>query len=96
MLTGLFQYICNFFITLSLFRFFQNSKNTSDILNLPERFLIALWDMLTKLNSTTKMIDVLSFRELARDVFRYYIEVVDNNYVCSLIVRNNDILSNFF
>jgi hypothetical protein len=61
---------------LTLFpRFFINSQSTSEILELPERGVKAIWEMLAMLNSTHKMIDVKAFRKLARTVFYFYKEV---------------------
>jgi hypothetical protein len=55
-------------------RFFLKSGATADILQLPERGIVAIWEMLRLLNSTHKLIDVPAFRQLARTVFDFYKE----------------------
>jgi len=52
----------------------MNAAASADILDLPLRFLVAVWDMLSQLSSCSTMIHVPSYRKLARTVFQYYVE----------------------
>ena len=53
----------------------MNAKATAEILLLPVRFIENAWLMLKALNSTSQMIDVPKYRELAKTVFNNYVEV---------------------
>ena len=61
----------------------MNYKATAKILNLPERFIKACWEMLAQLNSTHKMIDMVAYRALAKDVFNFYVEVRLHHLLCN-------------
>ena len=54
----------------------NKKKNTAKILNLPERCIKLVWDMLADLNSPHKMINITAFRAIARRVFKIYLEVL--------------------
>ena len=56
-------------------RFFINALASAEILHLPVRFIQSVWEMLSALNSTTKMIDVASYEVLAKRTFQEYVEV---------------------
>ena len=58
-------------------RFFLNPDNsTAECLDLHGRIINVMGDMLFKLNSTHRMVDVPEFRRLAALVFQYYSEVI--------------------
>ena len=61
--------------SLTIYRFFINAATSAEILELPPRFLEAVWDMLSQLSSCTSKIHVPSYRKLARKVFQYFVEV---------------------
>ena len=56
----------------------MNSKETAEILNLPERFISGVWTLLDQLNSTKRRIDISSFRKTSKTVFQFFLEVINS------------------
>ena len=69
----------------------MKSKETAEILNLLVRFVSCVWTMLEQLNSTHRMIDVSSFREMLKKVFKFFLEVISLSLsLCYLFFFSQD------